>query len=121
MSLKSSQSRTVERIHKEIRKGLLYILLEDTKNFNIKKALKKVMNNYNNTVHVVTKYTPNEIFYTSNEELLKNVYNNTYDYYNNRIKNENNSIIFNIGQKFFINNNAFISKKRKFKLNIFWN
>ena len=54
---------TVERIHREILKGLLYILINILKNFNLKKSLKVVMNNYNNNIHCVTNYTPNEIFY----------------------------------------------------------
>ena len=70
---------SVERIHREIRKGLLCALLEDTKNFDLKKSLKNVMNNYNNNVNIITKYIPLEIFYSTNESLLKNVYDNTFN------------------------------------------
>ena len=43
----------VERIHKEVRKGLLLILLDNMNDFNLKKSLKIVMKNDNNNVHTV--------------------------------------------------------------------
>ena len=64
---------SVERIHIEIRKGLLFLFLDDVQNFNLKSALKIVMNNYNNNVHKVTKNSPNEVFYSTNYELFDKV------------------------------------------------
>ena len=55
---------------------LLSLYLENTKEFNIKIALKKVMNIYNNTFHKTIKFSPNEVFYNKNIEFHKIIYNN---------------------------------------------
>ena len=38
----------------------------------------------NNTVHNKTKYTPNEIFYSTQDKLYKKVEKNTYYKFNNK-------------------------------------
>jgi len=65
-----------ERIHIEIRKGLLFLFLDDQHNFNLKTSFKIVMHNYNNNFHAITKYSPNEVFYSINKELFEKVCKN---------------------------------------------
>ena len=73
----------VERIHNTIRNIMLGIFLDDINNFNLENALLKAVNIYNNNIHRITKFSPNEIFYSNNQELFKCVYNNILNNYNN--------------------------------------
>ena len=50
------------------------------------------MNTYNKTVHKVTKFTSFEVFYNSNNEFYKIIYNNTLEHHN---KNRKTNPIFN--------------------------
>ena len=61
----------MERIQKDVRKGLLLYILDNYKNFKLKKAIKYVMNNYNNNTHSVTNYKPNEVFIIHQQAYMK--------------------------------------------------
>ena len=73
---------SVEWTHSTIRNSLLSIYLENINDFNIEASLIKVMNIYNKSIHKITKYTLNEVFYSSNEELFKIIKNNIINHYN---------------------------------------
>lgn len=85
----------VERIHITIRNSLLSIFLENLKEFNIERALKKVMNIYNKTKHRITKFTPNEIFFSTNKDLFLKVKNHIIENYNK----SNANLILNFSEK----------------------
>ena len=86
----------VERAHRTIKKDLIVKFIGNTRNFNIEEELKLVCINYNKKVHKVTKYSPLEIFFSTDSELYKKVYNNTLDFYN---KNTKNNLIYEINEK----------------------
>ena len=66
----------VERFHKTIKDGLYCLYEDDPHNFEIKQSLELIIKKYNNHIHSSTKYTPNEIFYSKDEELIKKVLEN---------------------------------------------
>ena len=99
----------VERVHRTIRNGLIAKFIENIKNFNLESSLKLVVNNYNRTVHSVTKFQPNEVFYSTDNELFKKVYNNIIDYYN---KTQKNNVSYSINSKCILNNNIIKSNKK---------
>ena len=66
----------VERFHKTIKDGLYCLYEDDPHNFEIKQSLELIIKKYNNHIHSSTKYTPNEIFYSKDEELFKKVLEN---------------------------------------------
>ena len=99
----------VERIHVTIRNSLLSIFLENINEFHLEHSLKKVINIYNRTVHRVTKFTPNEIFFNSNEEFFKTVKSNII---NNYKKDNKNEILFKEKEKILLINN-FIKTNHK--------
>ena len=43
---------------------------------NIKEYLEKALKKYNNHIHSLTKYKPNEIFYSKSNDLFNNVLEN---------------------------------------------
>ena len=104
----------VERIYYTIRNMLLCIFLEDQEHFNLEKSLIKVMNSYNKTVHKVTIYTPNEVFYNNNKEFYKIIYNNTNEFYN---KNSIKFNLFNIHEKCLLVI-TFIKSNQKYKKDV---
>jgi len=57
------------------------------------------MNTYNNTIHNTTKHIPFEVFYSNNNDLFSEVYNNTIQCYN---KSQKDTIIFEKSEKFNI-------------------
>ena len=95
----------VERLHKTIKMGLLVKKLETKNNFDIKKNLKT----YNETIHKAIKYRPIEIFYTTNNKLLRKVKKNIIAFYSK--SNENNNAL-ELETKFLISDNI-ICKKNK--------
>ncbi len=106
-----------ERIHKTIRSALVNVYLENINNFNLVEALNKVVKHYNRTIYTVTKFSPIEIFYSSNKNLFDDVYKNTINYYaNNKISNIN----YKIREKCLISNNILLSNKN-FKKKIYNN
>ena len=88
---------------------LLSYYLENINIFDLNSSLKKVMNIYNKTKHNITKYSPNEVFYSINESLWKKIYNNIMDYYN---KNNKENKSFKLNEKALMMNN-FIKLKHK--------
>ena len=87
----------VERVHRTIRLSLVAKFIEDTNNLNL-----LCVHHYNNTIHSVTKFTPNEIFYSSDNELFHKVYNNILNYYN---KNNKKEYLYKIGEKCLLSSN----------------
>ena len=69
-------------------KKLLSIFLENINEFNLENFLVSAVNIYNKTIYRITKYTPNEIFYNSNEDFFKLIENNILDNYNKTNKTE---------------------------------
>lgn len=98
-----------ERIHRTIRKGLIIKYIENRNKFDLVTELNNVVKEYNRTTHTVTKYTPIEIFYSTNKLLLDEVYKNTVDYY---VKNQKDAISYIKGEKCLLINNIIISKKK---------
>ena len=66
----------VERFHKTIKDYLYSMYCEDKDNFNLKESIDIIIKKYNNHIHRSTKYTPNEIFYSKDEELFSKVVKN---------------------------------------------
>ena len=99
----------VERVHRTIRNSLIVKFIENIKSFNIEESLKLAVNNYNKIKHNITKYTPNELFFSSNNEIFKSVYNNTIEYYNNKSKNY---LSFKVGEKCLLINYVLKTKKK---------
>ena len=65
-------------------KSLIIKYLENINNFNIESTLSLIVNIYNNTIHSVTKYITNEIYYSHDSLLHEKIYNNIIDYFNKR-------------------------------------
>ena len=51
-----------EHVLRTIKTGLKVKKLEHKNNFNIQLEIEEIIKVYNNTLHNVTKYTPNEVF-----------------------------------------------------------
>ena len=100
----------VERVHQTIRKSIIVNYIQDIKNFNIVEKLPFIINSYNSTIHSVTKFTPTEVFYSTNIELFNKVYQNIVNYY----INHKDTINFIRGEKCLLRNN--ITKKKINKL-----
>ena len=66
----------VEKFHKTIKDYLYSVYSDDKDNFDLKKSIDIVIKKYNNHKHRTTKYTPNQIFYSSDEELYSEVLEN---------------------------------------------
>ena len=101
----------VERLHRTLKTGLMCLKLDKNNDFNLERDLNYVVYNYNNTIHNTTGYKPIEIFYTSSDDLLERVFENTL----NSFKNLNlNKSAFDIYEKVLLYNNFIIDKgKRK--------
>ena len=66
----------VERFHKTIKDYLYSIYSDDKDNFDLRLSIDIVVKKYNNHIHRTTKYTPNQIFYSNDEELYREVLDN---------------------------------------------
>ena len=86
--------------------------MENIHEFNIETALRKVMNIYNKTKHRITKFSPNEIFFSTNKELFLKVKNNIIENYNK--SNANLLINFTENEKCLLRND-FIKSSNKTK------
>ena len=73
----------VERFHKTVKDHLYSVYCDDIESFDILKALDTVVKKYNNHVHSTTKYTPNQIFYSNDENLFKTVLENMKNSFKN--------------------------------------
>lgn len=72
--------------------------------------LEDTINSYNNTLHNVTKATPNEIFYTTNTKFLKKIKTNIINYYN---KNKKFEIDIDLDDKIMIDSNILVKRCEK--------
>ena len=63
----------MELFHKTIKDALYSLFADNPETFNIKENLDIVIKKYNNYIHTTTKLTPNEIFYSKDEELYNQV------------------------------------------------
>ena len=99
----------VERIHITIRNSLLSMFLENINKFNLENSLVRAVNIYNKTIHRITKHTPNEIFYSSNEDFFKLIINNILDNYN---KANKTNLIFKEQEKILLINNIVKTKQK---------
>ena len=86
--------------------------LDNIHSFNLVEVLKKTINNYNRIKHSVIKYSPIEVFYSSNNSLFEKVYNNTLEYYLNHQKN---NIVYKIEEKCLKKNIIIITKNKNNK------
>ena len=98
----------VERFHKTVKDGLYCQYIDDPEKFDIQLNLDILIKKYNNHIHSSTKFTPNEIFYSKNEDLFKTVLSNIKASFNKR---ENEIIIFKDNEKCLINKKFKIKKK----------
>ena len=80
----------VERFHKTIKDSLYCIYADNPEDFDIKDSLDIVIKKYNNHIHSSTKYTPNQIFYSEDEKLLKEVLENIKNSFKSRGSLEQN-------------------------------
>jgi hypothetical protein len=96
----------VERFHKTIKDTLCCIYNDDPENFDIKEQLEIVIKKYNNHIHSSTKYSPNSIFYSTNENLFKQVLTNIKKSFRER---------GNAVQNFEENEKCLLNKKFKIK------
>ena len=87
--------------------------LDNIHSFNLVEVLKKTISNYNRIKNSVIKYSPIEVFYSSNNSLFEKVYNNTLEYYLNHQKN---NIVYKIGEKCLKKNIIIITKNKNKKL-----
>ena len=99
----------VERVHRTIRNSLVVKYIENQKDFNLENSLQIVVNQYNRTQHTVTKYQPNEVFYSNDIDLFKKVYNNIMDYYN---KKQEYSFSYSLNDKCLLYNNIIKTNKK---------
>ena len=66
----------VERFHKTVKDALYCMYADNPESFNIKEHLEIVIKKYNNHIHSTTKFSPNQIFYSNDEDLFQEVLNN---------------------------------------------
>ena len=66
----------VERFHKTVKDALYSLYADNPDSFNIKENLEIVIKKYNNHIHSTTKFSPNQIFYSDDEDLFKKVLTN---------------------------------------------
>ena len=66
----------VERFHKTVKDALYCLYADNPESFNIKENLEIVIKKYNNHIHSTTKFSPNQIFYSDDEELFQKVLTN---------------------------------------------
>ena len=78
----------VERFHKTIKDGLYCRYNDNPENFDIKQSLDFIIKKYNNHIHSSTKFTPNEVFYSKDEELFKKVLENIKDSFKKNLENK---------------------------------
>ena len=86
LSYKPHSQGVFEIVHKTIKTGLILRKLDNKSNFNLKEALEETVKAYNNTIHSVTKATPLEVFWSTNNKYLKSIKKRIIEYYENRNK-----------------------------------
>lgn len=96
----------MERFHKTVKDALYCLYSDDPDNFNTKESLEVIIKKYNNHVHSSTKYSPNQIFYSNDENLFNKVLTNIKLTFKSREKLETN---------FIENEKCLLNKKFKIK------
>ena len=99
-----------ERVHKTIKTSLLIKKLENNNNFNIEKSLEDINKEYNKTIHNVTKASPYEIFFSTNDKYFKNIKQNIINYYK---KKDKILLDIDLEDKVLINSNILIKRNKK--------
>lgn len=100
----------VERLHKTIRGGIILSKFVQQNKFNLEMCIDIINKIYNQTINTVTEFSPNEIFWSTNNEVLKKVYYNTCKFYTN-YKTESKKI--ECGDKCVISNKLYIKSISK--------
>ena len=77
----------IERLHREIKKGLLIEKLSKKDKYNIKIAIINVVFSHNNTINRTTKYKPIDLFYNKNDRIQNEAIDNTIKSQKNINKN----------------------------------
>ena len=98
----------MELYHKTVKEGLYCLNTDNPVSFNIKESLDIVIKKYNNHIHYTTKYSPNQIFYSENEEFFAEVLSNikiSFKYIGKEFKN------FKKKEKCLLNKKFKIKKK----------
>jgi len=113
---------TVERVHRTVRNGIICKFLENKKDFDLKFALKEVVNSYNNLKHRTILYKPKDVFYSNDINIYADVKNNTLNTSKNyrgdiNIFSNNEQVLIynNFSLKRIIKNNKVYLKKSKIK------
>ena len=73
-------------------------------------AIEKINKLYNSNINLVTGFSPNEVFWSTNKEILKKVYYNTTKYFSN-YNIEDKTI--ECGDKCVISNKLYVRNKNK--------
>lgn len=100
----------VERLHRTIKSHIVLTKFLYHNKFNLENTINKINQLYNSTINTVTGFTPNEIFWSTNKEILKKVYYNTTKYYSDYNLTEK---IIECGDKCVLSNKLYIKKKTK--------
>ena len=99
-----------ERVHRTIKTGLIVKKIQNNHNYNLEQDLEDTINFYNNTLHNVTKATPNEIFFSTNLKFLKKIKSNIIKYYT---KNKKVEIDIDLDNKILIGSNILVKRCKK--------
>ena len=113
---------TVERVHRTVRDALICKYLENSKKFNLIFSLNEVISIYNETIHRTTKLKPKTIFYSEDENIFKQVFENTINSQKNfdvdiNLLNINDTVLIfnNIDINYIKKSNIFILDKSRIK------
>ena len=113
---------TAEGVHRTVRDALICKFLENSNNFNLIKSLNEVILIYNGCVHRTTKFKPITIFNCEDENILKQVFQNTINSSKNYnvdvslLKPNDTVLIFNnIHINYVKKSNIFILEKSRIK------
>jgi len=100
----------VERLHRTIRGNIIISKFVEQNKFNLDTCIDNINKLYNQTINIVTDFTPFEIIWSTNNEILKKVHYNTCKFYSN-YKTEDKKI--ECGDKCVLSNKVYIKNKTK--------
>ena len=110
LSYKQHSQGVVERLHRTIKSHIVLTKFLYHNKFNLENTINKINQLYNSTINTVTGFTPNEIFWSTNKEILKKVYYNSTKYYSDYNLTEK---IIECDDKCVLSNKLYIKKKTK--------